>query len=194
MASKVSSHFCFFLFKDPCWILVGHGKDTAVVLYYLFSWFVSLLDLGQRWRERHSKWFSSCKFWILRMLLSNFLLTNIRNWIFTYQKRLNLTSFCRMHVPSFTTILSNLLKKNNEYHERHCPKNMWVSWIFMNGWWEKRRSRSVFFQHIKNCQNLLPRVNPIRENMMNVQTKEDWYSYIAIRYNMIQYDTIQCNI
>ena len=37
----------------------------------------------------------------------------------------------------------------------------------------KGEERSVFFQHIKNCQNLLPRVNPNKENMMNVQTKED---------------------
>ena len=58
------------------------------------------------------------------MLLSSFLLTNVRNRIFTNQKLLNLTSLCRTHVPSFTKILSNLLKENNKCHKRHCPKNM----------------------------------------------------------------------
>ena len=116
MTNKVSSHFCSFLFEDPCWILVGYGKDTAVVLYDLYSLFLYLLDVGQGLRGRYSKWFSTCKFWILGILLSNFLLTNIRNWIITNQKLLNLTSLCRMHVPSSTTILSNLLKKNNKCH------------------------------------------------------------------------------
>ena len=47
MTNKVSSHFCSFLFEDPCWILVGYGKDTAVVLYDLYSLFLYFLDVGQ---------------------------------------------------------------------------------------------------------------------------------------------------